>query len=845
MGVLAKKDIIHWRVPGTEIPPQPKEGEVIVFTDHLLRGFSPPGSKFFRDVLNFFQLHPQDIGPNSISNICNFQVFCEVYLQQEPTVELFREFYYLNRQTEFTDGPSLELGGISIQRRKEATFPAAKLPSHPKDWNQTWFYSQDTSPEGESPLPGYREHRLSNQHPLPDRISTKERAKYAPIFSKIRALMANGLTGIDLVRCWVSWRILPLSRRPGLMCEYTGDVKDPQRHCQIELNDKDINDMTKTLLNESLEDCSKTGLSPFYAFHKPPAANSSFWNKKLQDKPPKKTRTKHKAPKKPAKKKTNPSESLNLDDDESEDDTEGSHADGEEQHEARRTTRNSGGGNLSSGLPNTPAPRKRRPEGTSNSSSGDSTGTQVPLFKTVPGAMARPSKKLKVHKPAEDPKVTEPEKQTASFLHQTSEASMDDPPPEEHHATMDSMNVEPENAKPPSPAQPAQEIEDVIVTGTAYAAPGNPTVLSKHSAKEEISTVDKGKWKLDLEGYAKFNAQELHAGYLNRLHTSRDFEAGLVKLMKDRFEAELNMKESQVSDLRQNIQTQQSETSKAKSELKTALENIEKLRKDFSANRTGWETEKAAILKKAEDAEAALKPVTDELSDLKHQINSMTAAIFGSRVSHLGSDMRMKLKAAYTLIEQLYTGAQRAISAATHKKQPPSLIKEVLEKLSVLPQRFEELKRSAARAGAITALSRAKAWQAELDPEELATGCPSLKEDGSPFSAEDFTKIVREMRPLASKLALETDLSKYHPVYDANNAKVKAPVHEAVDLIPPTRKHTFAPDIDPSTLIDGEAVFKALTGINLATSDFQPMGEEEDEPVQDDPESSTREGQDH
>ena len=82
------------------------------------------------------------------------------------------------------------------------------------------------------------------------------------------------------------------------------------------------------------------------------------------------------------------------------------------QHEARRTTRNSGSGILSSGLPNTPAPRKRRPEvspisdlaypkaglfrqplnpsdsnyqGTSHSSSGDSTGTHVPVFKTVPG----------------------------------------------------------------------------------------------------------------------------------------------------------------------------------------------------------------------------------------------------------------------------------------------------------------------------------------------------------------------------------------------------------------------------------------------------------------------------
>ena len=65
----------------------------------------------------FFKLHPQDLGPNSISNICNFQVLCEAYLQQEPTVELFREYFYLNRQNECTNGSSLELGGISIQRR--------------------------------------------------------------------------------------------------------------------------------------------------------------------------------------------------------------------------------------------------------------------------------------------------------------------------------------------------------------------------------------------------------------------------------------------------------------------------------------------------------------------------------------------------------------------------------------------------------------------------------------------------------------------------------------------------------------------------------------------------------
>ena len=114
IGTLPKRSEIKWRVPSPENPPTPRDGEVVVFADHMGCGFKPPGSKFFRDVLASFQIHPQDIGPNSISNICNFQVFCEAYLQEEPTVELFRDFFHLNRRTEFVDGPNTELGGVSI-----------------------------------------------------------------------------------------------------------------------------------------------------------------------------------------------------------------------------------------------------------------------------------------------------------------------------------------------------------------------------------------------------------------------------------------------------------------------------------------------------------------------------------------------------------------------------------------------------------------------------------------------------------------------------------------------------------------------------------------------------------
>ena len=99
------------------------------------------------------------------------------------------------------------------------------------------------------------------------------------------------------------------------------------------------------------------------------------------------------------------------------------------------------------------------------------------------------------------------------------------------------MDAEPAMSKPPSPVKRFEEkTNDVVVTRFGFIALGHPTVLSKHNAKEEISAEDKGKWKVDLESYAQFSAQDIHSGYLNRLYTSRDFEAGLVNLMKERYE---------------------------------------------------------------------------------------------------------------------------------------------------------------------------------------------------------------------------------------------------------------------------------------------------------------------
>ncbi|XBI57890.1 hypothetical protein VPH35_039202 [Triticum aestivum] len=406
-GYLPKKDVMSYRAPDpSEERPQPRDGEVVIFADHMSRGFAPPGSKFFRDVLNFFDLRPQDIGPSSVSNICNFQVFCEVYLGEEPSLPLFRELFYLNRQNECANGPSLELGGISIQRRRDCLFPYAEPPSHPKDWNLTWFYCQNTSPADESPLPGFRPSRLEPTHPLSDKLTQAERQPLLPTINKIKALLGNGLNGIDLVRVWISWRVIPLSRRPGLMCEYTGRKDDPQRHSRNDLPEDVAEDMTKALLNESLADCGRTGLAPFCKINPAPAADDKFWKVKYDHEAAKKARKAKKAAKKaaPRKKGSRPtaSELMQLSDSsESEDDTGASNPVVEEVtilssdseplprlkirrvtrkvsfshplsyqdpqfilkrqvHESRRHTRTDKNTDLSSGLPD--ASRKRRTE---------------------------------------------------------------------------------------------------------------------------------------------------------------------------------------------------------------------------------------------------------------------------------------------------------------------------------------------------------------------------------------------------------------------------------------------------------------------------------------------------
>ena len=171
-------------------------------------------------------------------------------------------------------------------------------------------------------------------------------------------------------------------------------------------------------------------------------------------------------------------------------------------------------------------------------------------------AKPRPSKKARLDKAAEENAAPEPDKAPDVDV-LVREDVPNDPPlqddvnieerPTDTSGPVDqpaspiriekSCNPSKPADKPTAPVQTGEsKDDDVTITSIGRSEPGNPVALAKHSAKEEFSAMNKGKWDNDLTTYASLSAQDLHSGYLNRLYTSRDYEAVLVKMMKEKLE---------------------------------------------------------------------------------------------------------------------------------------------------------------------------------------------------------------------------------------------------------------------------------------------------------------------
>ncbi|KAI4980116.1 hypothetical protein ZWY2020_016869 [Hordeum vulgare] len=141
-------------------------------------------------------------------------------------------------------------------------------------------------------------------------------------------------------------------------------------------------------------------------------------------------------------------------------------------------------------------------------------------------------------------------------------------------------------------------------------------------------------------------------------------------------------------------------------------------------------------------------------------------------------------------------------------------IKQMLGFLPTLPPQVEELKISAARMGVLNTLSRCLAYAPELKTEEIVTGYPELKVNGSEFIEVDYQRTIIESRYAATQLAASLDLKKYQASYDENKKKVTPPSYPIASLVPSRPMNTFNLDLDLSHFLAEEDKYIALSKCN-------------------------------
>ncbi|KAE8810350.1 hypothetical protein D1007_12935 [Hordeum vulgare] len=230
--MLLPASLVTVRIPRTENAPRPQEGEVVVFDEHFYRGFGLPKSTFFCNFLTFLGLQLDHLAPNAILQLASFVVMCEGFLGIEPRLDLWQSLFFFKQHSikmdkaemDKHDGscPMTSCGATLVHHRMKSGFPQMPLQYSIKQWQRGFFYVKNTSPTRDA----------INMPPFtiePPMAKKNWQAKYpkpvpevAQIGVYLDSLKGRGLVGRDLLTTMMTHRILPLQRRPHLICQMSG-----------------------------------------------------------------------------------------------------------------------------------------------------------------------------------------------------------------------------------------------------------------------------------------------------------------------------------------------------------------------------------------------------------------------------------------------------------------------------------------------------------------------------------------------------------------------------------------------------------------------------------------------
>ncbi|KAE8782580.1 hypothetical protein D1007_44049 [Hordeum vulgare] len=194
-------------------------------------GFGLPANALFVEWLRFFGLQQHHLAPNAILQMSAFVVLCEGFVGIEPLVGLWCSLFFFKRQSIAREKSEVEklkrphpmtpCGAALVHHRSKSGFPQMPLQESVKHRHKGFFYVKNVDPAVDA----------LNMPPFdidpPTRLNwaaktAKPISEVALICAHLDILEKGGLLGHDLLTTMVVRRILPLQRRPHLVCQMSG-----------------------------------------------------------------------------------------------------------------------------------------------------------------------------------------------------------------------------------------------------------------------------------------------------------------------------------------------------------------------------------------------------------------------------------------------------------------------------------------------------------------------------------------------------------------------------------------------------------------------------------------------
>ncbi|KAE8797209.1 hypothetical protein D1007_27636 [Hordeum vulgare] len=284
--MLPPATLVAARVPGAEAALTPGEGEVVVFEEHFYRGFGLPASDFFARFLTFFGLQPHHLAPNTILQLASFIVLCEGFLWIEPRLDLWQKLFFFKQQSVKMDtaeatklkgpGPMTPCGAAVVHHRTTSGLPQMQLQDSIKMWQRGFFYVKNLDPSHDCiNLP-----RFAIAPPTAKRnckaTLPKPIAEVAQICAHLENMKICGLLGRDLLTTMMSRRVMPLQRRPHLICHMGGRC-NPNRLSTKNFRPGEVAQNVNMISSANMDEGGdwEWGMAPYNRAHLAPVLSTS------------------------------------------------------------------------------------------------------------------------------------------------------------------------------------------------------------------------------------------------------------------------------------------------------------------------------------------------------------------------------------------------------------------------------------------------------------------------------------------------------------------------------------------------------------------------------------------